>query len=164
MFGKTAAKAAAAIVAVCLCICMAGCGTDDIDISEYAGEEIVLSGIAEEDIVITIADLKAMECKTIKTESTSDKIGVVKATGPELNTVLEPYGVSKGDFSKVKFHGTDSYDIPLNRDYVSEHEIYLAFGIDGKPLDGESKPCRVIIPNSDSAYWIRMVDRIEFEK
>ncbi|MCQ2547197.1 MAG: molybdopterin-dependent oxidoreductase [Clostridia bacterium] len=147
-----------------ICVGMSGCGTDDIDISSYADSKIVLSGITDEDITITIADLKALECKTVKTESTSDKIGVVKATGPELDTLLSQYGVSKADFRKVIFEGTDQYDVKLLNDYITEHDIYLAFGIDGEPLDGESAPCRVIIPKSDSAYWIRMVDRINFEK
>lgn len=65
-----------------------GCGVDDIDISDYEEATLTLSGIEEEDIVLTIADLKAMECKTIKTESTSDKVGKVRATGPLLDTIL----------------------------------------------------------------------------
>jgi len=40
----------------------------------------------------------------------------------------------------------------------------LAFGIDGQPLDEDSAPVRIIIPESDSAYWTRMVNRIKFEK
>ena len=118
----------------------------------------------EEDITLTIKDLKAMECKTVKTESTSDKIGEVKATGPELGTILEQYGLTKEDIKSVRFHGIDEYDVPLTKDYITEHDIYLAFGIDGEPLDAESAPCRVIIPESDSAYWIRMVNGIEFER
>ena len=147
-----------------VCFCMSGCGTDDIDISGYAKEKIVLSGLQDEDITLTIKDLKAMECKTVKTESTSDKIGEVKATGPELGTILEQYGLTKEDIKSVRFHGIDEYDVPLMKDYIMEHDIYLAFGIDGEPLDAESAPCRVIIPESDSAYWIRMVNGIEFER
>ena len=40
----------------------------------------------------------------------------------------------------------------------------LAYGINGEPLDEESVPLRVIIRNSDSAYWVRLVTKIEFEK
>ena len=74
------------LAAALLCLC--GCGTDDINISGYAGEEIVLAGLAEEDVVITIRDMKAMDFVTVRTESTSDKIGKVRATGPTLETVL----------------------------------------------------------------------------
>lgn len=152
------------ILIASVCLCMSGCGTDDIDISGYANDEIVLSGFQEEDVTITVADLKAMDCKTIKTHSTSDKIGEVRATGPELGTVLEQYGLSKEDIGKIRLFGIDEYDVPLTGKYINEHDIYLAFGINGEPLDGESVPCRLIIPESDSAYWIRMVNRIEFEK
>ena len=143
---------------------LAACGTDDIDIGAYENEQIELIGIEAEPVTLSIADLKAMECKTLKTESTSDKIGKVRATGPELNTVLKPYGTSKADFSKIIINGSDEYDVKLLNDYITEHDIYLAIGIDGEPLDEESIPCRIIIPKSDSAYWVRMVKSIEFIK
>ena len=141
---------------------LTACGTDDIDISGYADRQIELTGIADEPVVLTIADLKDMECRSVKTESTSDKIGKVRATGPELGTVLAQYGAKKEDFAKIIICGSDEYDVKLLKDYITEHEIYLAFGIDGGPLDDESIPCRIIIPKSDSAYWVRMVTSIEF--
>ncbi|MGN0702876.1 MAG: molybdopterin-dependent oxidoreductase [Lentihominibacter sp.] len=150
------------IMACMACLCVGGCGTDDIDISGYADEKIVLSGIQQEDTAVTIGELAAMDCVTVKTHSTSDKIGEVRATGVELGTLLQQYGLSKDDISSLRFYGIDEYDVPLTGDYLREHDIYLAFGIDGEPLDRESAPCRVIIPESDSAYWIRMVNRIEF--
>ena len=150
------------IIALLSCLCMAGCGTDDIDISGYGEEKIVLSGLQKEDVEVTIRELAAMDCKTVKTHSTSDKIGEVRATGVELGTLLEQYGLSKADISSLRFYGIDEYDVPLTGEYIMEHDIYLAFGINGEPLDKESAPCRVIIPESDSAYWIRMVNRIEF--
>ena len=110
---------------------------------------------------VTIRELAAMDCKTVKTHSTSDKIGEVRATGVELGTLLEQYGLSKEDISSLRFYGIDEYNVPLTGEYIMEHDIYLAFGINGEPLDKESAPCRVIIPESDSAYWIRMVNRIE---
>ena len=151
-----------AIIALLSCLCMAGCGTDDIDISGYGEEKIVLSGLQKEDVEVTIRELAAMDCKTVNTHSTSDKIGEVRATGVELGTLLEQYGLSKEDISSLRFYGIDEYNVPLTGEYIMEHDIYLAFGLNGEPLDKESAPCRVIIPESDSAYWIRMVNRIEF--
>lgn len=163
-WGKCIIRAAV----MCLCIFTAvfavSCGTDDIDISAYENEQIELIGIGEGSVKLSIADLKAMECRTLKTESTSDKIGKVRATGPELDTVLAEYGLSKADFSKIIINGSDEYDVKLPNDYITEHDIYLAIGIDGEPLDEESRPCRIIIPKSDSAYWVRMVKSIEFVK
>lgn len=154
------------LLIICLLITamLASCGVDNIDISAYENEQIELIGVGEETVTLSIADLKAMECKTLKTESTSDKIGKIKATGPELDTVLKSFGESKGDFSKIIINGSDEYDVKLLKDYFTEHDIYLAIGIDGEPLDEESIPCRIIIPKSDSAYWVRMVKSIEFIK
>ena len=61
-------------------------------------------------------------------------------------------------------YGSDEYDVKLLNDYITEHDIFLVIGIDGDPLDEESIPCRIIIPESDSAYWVRMVTAIEFIK
>lgn len=157
-------RAAAVIMCLLITVILAACGTDNIDISAYENDQIELIGIGEDPVSISIADLKAMECRTLKTESTSDKIGKVRATGPELDTVLKAYGASKEDFSKIIINGSDEYDVKLLNDYFTEHDIYLAIGIDGEPLDEESLPCRIIIPKSDSAYWVRMVKSIEFIK
>ena len=143
---------------------MCSCGTDDIDISGYSDAEIALEGISDETAAVTVKQLKAMDCHTIKTESTSDKIGVVKATGVWLSDVLSEYGLEQGDFSRITIYGTDEYSAPLYKDLLKENRIMLAFGIDGQPLDEDSAPVRIIIPESDSAYWTRMVNRIKFEK
>ncbi len=151
------------IVAAVSALCLAACGKpDEIDISGYADQTIVLSGVTDEQIELSIADLKEMECVTVKTESTSDKIGVVRATGPWLDTVLKPYGVKQDDFSKIIITGADAYDTKLRQDYLQDNPILLAFGIDGEPLDEESAPCRIIIRKSDSAYWVRQVKKIDF--
>ena len=150
------------ITAMLLCMC--ACGTDDIDISGYADESIALEGISDETVAVTVKQLKAMDCHTIKTESTSDKIGVVKATGVWLSDVLSEYGLEQEDFRCITIYGTDEYSAPLYSDFLRDNRIMLAFGIDGKPLDEESAPVRIIIPESDSAYWTRMVNRIKFEK
>lgn len=156
------AKIITVVLLIMAALLFTACGTDDIDISGYSDQTIELRGLPDGDVTVTPADLKAMKCKTLSTESTSDKIGKVRATGPELDTVLSEYGCSKSDFSKVIIYGSDEYDVKLLNDYITEHDIYLAIGIDGEPLDEESIPCRIIIPESDSAYWVRMVNAIEF--
>lgn len=87
---------------------MCSCRTDDIDISGYSDAEIALEGISDETAAVTVKQLKAMECHTIKTESTSDKIGVVKATGVWLSDVLSEYGLEQ-EISAVSL-----YTEPMN--------------------------------------------------
>ena len=160
---KAAARLTLAVLLGLACLCISGCGVDDIDISEYAEEQVVLSGVKGSDVTLTVADLKEMECITKKTESTSDKIGVVRATGPTLDTVLGQYGMRQADVSKVHIYARDDYDVKLGPDVLETEDIILAFGIDGEPLGAEDAPVRIIIPESDSAYWIRMVEKIEIE-
>jgi len=150
---------ALAVAIICLC----GCAPDDIDISGYADQQIAIDGIDEDTVFVSIADMKALDCVTIKTESTSDKIGKVRATGPTLETVLAAKGADIKDIKKITFHGADDYEYSLKEDYIAEHDIILAFGIDKEPLDEEDAPCRIIIPESDSAYWLRMLDHINIE-
>ena len=145
-------------------LCMCACGTDDIDISEYSDAEIVFEGINDEPVYISVKQLKSMDCHTVKTKSTSDKIGTVKATGVWLSDILSEYELEQADFSCITVYGTDEYSAPLYSDFLKENRIMLAFGIDGQPLDEESAPVRIIIPESDSAYWTRMVNRIKFKK
>lgn len=118
----------------------------------------------EDAATLSIAELKAMDCVTVTTESTSDKIGRVRATGPTLDTVLQSLGTSQAQVKKLKIYARDDYDVTFGPEVLEGNDIILAFGIDGEPLEADSVPIRVIIPQSDSAYWIRMVDRIEIQQ
>lgn len=152
-----------AVVLICVLSCLSACDKpDDIDISSYEDRTVTLTGITDEPVTLSVAQLKEMDCKTIKTESTSDKIGVVRATGPWLDTILKPYGVKQDDFAKIIITGADEYDTKLLQDYLKDNPIMLAFGIDGEPLEDDALPCRIIIRNSDSSYWVRQVKKIEF--
>ena len=146
---------------ISLLFLMTSCGVDDIDISGYADSTISISGAGDREISLTVADLKNMDCVTKKAESTSDKIGKIRATGPTLDALLSRYGLSQKDLESIRVYGADGYDVKINAELLAEDTIILAFGIDGEPLDGESAPVRIVIPGSDSAYWVRMVERIE---
>lgn len=144
-------------------LCMTGCGVDDIDISGYAEETVTFTGITDDDIALSVADLKELDCVTVKAESTSDKIGEVRATGPTLDTVLHQFGMEQSDIEKIHVYAKDDYDAKIDLSVLDGAEIILAFGEGGEPLDAEEAPVRIIIPGSDSAYWVRMVERIELE-
>lgn len=157
-------KVAVIWVLVLFSILLLSCGVDDIDTGSFKDDEIILSGLFENDKAITVEDLTELKCTTKKTQSTSDKIGTVKATGPLLETLVESYGCNLEDFSKVIIYGEDDYDIKLNKDFLKENQVILAFGIDGEPIGEDARPVRIIIPESDSAYWVRMVNKLEFIK
>ena len=144
--------------------CMVSCGVDEIDISGYAEETITLKGVGDKPVTLTVADLKALPCVTKTTESTSDKIGRVRATGPTLDTVLQEYGMSQAEVKRIHIYGRDDYDVKIGSDVLETEDVILAFGMGGEPLTPEDAPVRIIIPESDSAYWVRMVKKIEVEE
>lgn len=154
-------KAALILVFAVFGMTVTGCGVDKIDISGYHTATIAMDGVTEEEKTLYLAQLKQMDCVTRKTHSADDESTKVWATGPLLETVLEAYGSSKSDFSAIRVYGKDHYDITLDKDFLQENDVILAYGINGEPLDEASKPLRIIIPESDSAYWVRMVTRIE---
>ena|GEM_PF-1280728 len=155
------------LIAMLSMVMLSSCdtSTDDIDISEYKDDEIILKGLdfnSLKEVSITVGDLKELDCITLEAESTSDKIGTINATGPLLETLVESYEDNLNDYSKIRIYAKDDYDIKLDKEFLSENKVILAFGIDGEPLLEDSRPIRIIIPDSDSAYWIRMVNTIEF--
>lgn len=154
------------LYAILILIVSLGCGNPEIDLTNYGSETLTLIGIDNNDegkeVTLTISELQSLKCVTIKTNSTSDKIGNVKATGPLLETIVDKYGASMSEFKKIIITATDGYEIVLNQPFISENKLILAFGIDGEPLGEDEAPLRLIVPESDSAYWIRMIESIEF--
>ena len=162
---KRLTKLTAVLISCLLIFGLTACGEpDDIDISGYQDSVITINGAGEKPVKITVANLKKMKCETVTTESTSDKIGKVRATGPWLDTVLEPYGIKQEDCKKILIKGNDLYDVKLLNSYLKEHPIMLAYGVNGEPLDKECLPCRIIIEKSNSAYWVRQVNKITIVK
>lgn len=157
-------KATLILIFAVFCMTVTGCGVDQIDISEYPDANIVVEGVSEKEKTLYVAQMKQMDCVTKKTHSADDESTEVWATGPLLETVLKGYGASKSDFSSIRIYGKEKYHITLNKDFLQGNDVILAFGIDEEPLDEESKPLRIIIPGSDSTYWIRAVTRIECVK
>ena len=155
------------LLAFCLVLAVmaGGCGNPDIDFSAYGGETLSITGLPGEEgpVSLRVSELSELDCVTVKTESTSDKIGQVRATGPLLSTLLAAYGADLEDFSEVTFTASDGYEITLDQAFLKENRVVLAFGIDGQPLDADEAPLRVVIPGSDSAYWIRMVAAIDLQ-
>lgn len=144
-----------------------GCGNPEIELTGYESQTVTFVGISDgkngdAQVTLTIEELKELDCITVKTNSTSDKIGEVRATGPLLETIVDKYGASMADFRKIIITATDGYEIVLNQPFISENKLILAYGINGKPLGEDEKPIRLIVPESDSAYWIRMIESIEF--
>ena len=143
---------------------MAGCSaTVKADISEYADEEIVITGIAEEDIIVTPADLAEMDCvkKTVKGLSKGTEI-TVTGIGPTLETVLAEYDIEQSSVKQVIFIAYDGYSKSYDSDFFLVHpDIILSVSTADEPLYDENQPVRLLIPDTTADNWVKGVKKIQ---
>ncbi|HBC92282.1 MAG TPA: hypothetical protein DCZ10_05090 [Pelotomaculum sp.] len=131
----------------------------------YDQEKIVVHGLQEQDFEITLADLKKLPTITKHAEAprSNGEMVIVDATGPLLDTFLQQYGKTQKDFSRIRFTAKDQYSIAVPSDVLANRQIILSYINDGKPLDEEMQPVRIVIPEERAMYWVRNVARIDFE-
>lgn len=158
------------ILVLIIVLTVAGCGgkTDTATSSPAVPDdeqEILITGLSDSDCKITVGDLKKLPAVTKKAQATraNGETVKVKATGPLLEDVLQQEGKSVKDYSTIRFTARDGYSIAVLPDVLKNRSIILAYQIDGKPLDAENEPVRVVIPGERAMYWVRMLDRIDLE-
>lgn len=145
-----------------LLILAALCGCGQLDISDYGDEQILITGLTEEDFYITPNQLLEMECVSATAQGKTAKAGTVQAYGPTMATFLEAYGKSLDDLYSIKLIASDDYKVTLGRATWEKYDIILSVAKGNKALDDYQQPLRVVIPGGDSGNWARMVVRIEF--
>lgn len=131
----------------------------------YDGEKIVVHGLQEQDFEITLADLKKLPTVTKHAEAarSNGEMVVVDATGPLLDTFLKQYGKTQKDFSRIRFSAKDKYSIAVPADVLANRQIILSYLNEGKPLEDEMQPVRIVIPDERAMYWVMNMIRIDFE-
>jgi len=131
----------------------------------FDGEKIVVHGLKDQDFEITQGDLKNLTAVTRYGEATranGEKVSV-EATGPLLDTFLQQYGKTQNDFSRIRFIAKDKYSIAVPHDILVNRQIILSYINDGKPLEDDWQPIRIVIPGERSMYWVRGMIRMDFE-
>jgi DMSO/TMAO reductase YedYZ molybdopterin-dependent catalytic subunit len=155
------------VLILALMVTLAGCGGEADTVGNPAddGQEIRIIGLLDSDYKITVGDLKKLPPVTKKAQATrsNGETVKVKATGPLLEDVLQQKGKSVKDYRTIRFTAQDGYSIAVPADILKNRPIILAYQIDGKPLDNENRPIRVVIPGERAMYWVRMLDRIDLE-
>jgi hypothetical protein len=127
--------------------------------------QILIHGLQDQDVVITMSDLEKLPAVTRYAEaerSNGDEVSV-NATGPLLDTLLKQYGRSQQEFSLVRFTARDSYSIAVPPDILKNCPIILSYINDGKPLEADWQPVRVVIPGERAMYWVKDMIRIDLE-
>lgn len=128
-------------------------------------EKILVHGLQDQDMEITVGELKKLPMVTRQAEasrSNGEKVRV-SATGPLLDTLLQKYGKTQQDFSRIRFTAKDRYSVAVPSDILANRQIILSYVNDGQPLEAEMQPVRVVIPGERAMYWVRNMIRIDLE-
>jgi DMSO/TMAO reductase YedYZ molybdopterin-dependent catalytic subunit len=149
----------------------AGCGGGEEQPStepttESAAQEsdwtLVLDGLVESPLDLTIDDLRAMETTTEYVELYCvdyPTVAVEKGnwTGVRLRLLLEQAGVSP-DAVKIAFYAADDYSTDLTIATAMREDVLVAYERDGVPLDEE---LRLVLPGKWGYKWISHLTHIE---
>jgi hypothetical protein len=151
-----------------LLITMAACNNAGLSAGApgpFDGEKIVVHGLKDQDFEITLGELKTLPVVTRhgQARQSNGQTVNVKATGPLLDTFLKQYGKTQQDFSRIRFSAKDNYSIAVPHDILENREVILSYINDGKPLEDDWQPLRIVIPGERSMYWVRSMNRIDFE-
>jgi hypothetical protein len=138
------------------------------DISAYAQTGISISGLEEQDFIVTPEGLSAL--KIVKTSTTGSgmgeggesKAGTVYAYGPSLEALVASHGYAVSDFRSITFLCKDGYRTTLRPSRLGDEEVILSFAAGQVPLAPYQQPLRLIIPGGDTGQWCFGILRIEF--
>jgi hypothetical protein len=168
------ALAAVALVAVVIVAGFGGyLGYDMLrvaDISAYGKSGISISGLTDDDFIVTPEQLNALELVSLSAtgvgmgEGGQSKTGVVKAYGPTLSTFLAQYGYKLEDFRSITFYCKDGYSSVIRPSRLEDPkpDIILSTAADKEPLEPYQRPLRLVIPGGSTGSWCFGILRIEF--
>ena len=123
---------------------------------------LVLDGLVQTPLSLTLDDLRAMESTTEYVELYCvdyPNVPVQKGdwTGLRLGLLLEQAGVSP-EAAKVAFYTADDYSTDLTVATAMREDVILAYERDGTPL---SDKIRLVVPGKWGYKWISNLNHIE---
>lgn len=150
-----------------LVFCMCGCGGSGVkvkaDISGYSEFPVVITGLSDEELVVTPRELAELRCVSATVTGKSDKAGTVSPVGPTIETLLEKYGYELSDVDTVRFCASDDYTVTFSQKSLSQFTFILGVANGDDALPESEQPVRLVVDGDDSGRWVRMVVRMEFK-
>jgi hypothetical protein len=137
------------------------------DLSSYAHVGITISGLEEEDFVVTPAELAAMPIEAVSVNGSGrgpngeSRAGTVNAFGPLIETFLQSRGYTTADFRRIVFRCKDGYSVSLRQDDL-EGDVILTVASGREPLPAYQQPLRIVLPDGATNQWTFGILRIEF--
>ncbi len=159
---KIAALSLALVLLAALAACAAAPGntTASPDKTDSAGLTLVLTGLANGEIKLTVADAKTFpvvstEVTSVNSSGTEKKM---KVTGAKLSDILTKNGYAQKDFSTITTKSSDGYAIDIPAEIIAARDILLVYEVDGEACD-----LRSIIPDERAMYWGKMLVEMSFK-
>ena len=146
-----------------IAVMIPGCASTDVPPNTPQDESIVIAGLVTGDATYTVEQLKALDAFSGHVEGADSAGDAVEfdVTGAYFTDVLEQNGSSQAELAGIRISATDGYSVEVSQDILAARDIILAYELNGEPLDADSAPIRVIIPDERAMYWVRMVAKIE---
>ena len=129
-----------------------------------SGGGVAFEGLLDGAVTMEVDELRAMKSveRSVTSLDSQGEINECTAKGVLLNDFLEAYGKKQTDFNVIRATASDGYVVEIPKEVIDAEDIILAYELDGKPLDEDNAPVRIIIDNVRSLYWARMVCKVEF--
>lgn len=125
-------------------------------------ENITLIGIGDDDIKITVDEIKKLKIinKDVISLSSGGEETKMNVTGGLLEELLNKRGISQAELSGIRVTAIDGYSMEIPSEVLKNRDIILAYEINGKPLFEENRPIRIIVPGERAMYWVGAVSTI----
>ena len=121
--------------------------------------------ITNDDLNFEVAynDIYAMpsQSKEVKSLSSSGEEFSNVVEGVTLESILTSHGLSKKEYTDIRFTAGDGYAITMSEDIFDNKDIILAYKIDGDFLDESKMPLSVALDDVRSMYFVSNLIRIE---
>lgn len=147
-----------------------GCSGSEVpssDVSQEGSssleEYIIMKGLGEEEISISVEEIKGLQAisKEVTSISSTGEENTFQATGALLEDVLKQRSFNQKDLMGLRIVAGDGYSIEVPKEIVGNRDIILAYEMNGAPLDEQSRPLRVVIPDERAMYWVGNLETIE---
>ncbi len=170
MLGRKKYMGLTLFVIICLFL-FSGCASESADQIDSPGETeaeyVIISGLTEEDIQLTVKEVKnnyePVSADVISIDSAGDE-EQYHVKGALLHDILMNFDASQKDLYAIRLVAGDGYQIEVPSEVLKARDVILAYEINGEPLDDKTKPLRAVIPDERAMYWVRNLINIEILK
>ena len=127
--------------------------------------QLVVVDSAGESIELSLEDLRILPAVT--REITREENGQSRdheISGVLLDELLDSVAIDPREIQDLTLLAADGYSVRVEADLLADHEMIIAYIVDGESLGPDDGPLRAFIPGASSMYWVRNLSRLELSR